>query len=95
MYLCSLEKTIKVDFFPNGYKVCQLRFLYLYARLQEKKMRPYNKMEVIIHQNQYPLTAANSVPLLPPVPCTGLALSLLLESYLNKLEEPGSSFIRV
>lgn len=55
-------------------------------------MRPYNKMEVIIHQNQYLLTAANSAPLFPPVPCTGLALSLLLESYLNKLEEPEQFF---
>lgn len=82
-------------FFPMGTQLNQIRFLYLYARLQEKKMRPYNKMEVIIRPNQYLLTAANSAPLFPSVSHAALALPLFLEIYLNKLEEAGSFSIHV
>jgi hypothetical protein len=58
-------------------------------------MRPYNKMEVIIHPNQYLLTAANSAPLFPSVSHAALALSLFLEISLNKLEKLGRFSISV
>lgn len=49
----------------NGYQVYLIRFLYLFARLQEMKTKPYNKVDVIVCSNQYLFSTANSAQSFP------------------------------
>lgn len=51
------------------------------------KVKPPNKVDRIIHANQYLLSVANSAQSFPFGAYVGLVLSPLIKLYLNKLRE--------
>jgi len=50
--------------FKNGYQVCLIRFLYLFAGLRDESLSS-NKVDIIICSNQYLLSMANSAQSFP------------------------------